>query len=476
MSLTPTKILLLACCIVCPERKNNNIAIYVVSPQVEGTWPAVQCKRILFAEAMDGIQVHPFTPWVLRVEPGDDLEISFFATKFGRPSAETVIQIKPFICSNIFYEYGGPLIGTEPLPFPAVKLTTNQSGLATKKFKAPDPNKAREFIDGQLYPYVYWAESNPIDPEQICDGNNFLYLLNSYFVIRVFDRFKYQDPPTWNDDVYPIFKKYANLYPIMTLNYVDLGNYHEVTKHIFHINMTMHLPYTHPNYMPVTRDLSRDKRNMIFEWLSNPCPGEEVEDFTLDLLRQHLQTALEIEHATIPTYLTALATIKENYNLEVQDIFRQILIQEMLHLALAANLLNAVGGKPVLFSDNFLPLYPTRLPGGLMPTLQIPIEKCSIGLIADIFMAIEQPSITADFGASPAHSKPDDHDSEEEITPGADPNQQLKVTGLYDTKGGLPYIRALILITGQTEFGTMMRILFQLVYRLALGSKTDPQV
>ncbi|KAL9973993.1 hypothetical protein ACROYT_G020520 [Oculina patagonica] len=404
----------------------------LVIAEVEGTWPAVQCKRILFSEATDGIQVHPFTPWVLRAEPGDNVEISFLATKFGRPSAETVIHITPFVCPKIFYEYGGPQIGTEPLPFAAQNLTTTQSGMATITFKAPDPLKARKFIDGQLYPYVYWPESNPIDPQQTCDGSNFLYLLNSYFIIRVFDRYYYQDPPTWNDDVYPIFKTYANLYPIMTLNYVDLGNYHEVTKHIFHINMTMNLPKTHPNYMPVTRDLSRDKQNMIFKWLNRPCPGEEVEDFTLDLLRQHLQTALEIEHATIPTYMTALATIKENYNTEVQDIFKQILIQEMLHLALAANLLNAVGGKPVLFSSNFLPLYPTRLPGGLMPTLQVPIEKCTIALIADIFMAIEQPSITADFVTSSEPSTPEEE--EEGITPGADPNQHLKVTGEYDTK------------------------------------------
>ena len=362
------------------------------------------------------------------------MKISFLATKFGRPSPGTVIHITPFVCSKIFYEHGGPPIGTEPLPFSTQDLKTNQLGLATKLFKAPDPLKARKFIDGQLYPYVYWAESNPIDPKQTCDGSNFLYLLNSYFIVRVFDRFYYQDPPTWNDDVYPIFKTYANLYPVMTLNYVDLGNYHEVMQHIFHIGMTMRLPTSHPNHMPVTRDLSNDKRNMILKWLNRPCPGEEVKDFTLDLLRQHLQTALEIEHATIPPYLTALATIKENYNTEVQDIFRQILIQEMLHLALAANLLNAVGGKPVLFSENVLPLYPTRLPGGLMPTLQVPIEKCSIGLIADIFMAIEQPSVTADFETSSEPSKPDD--SEEEITPGADSNQHLKVTGQYDINDG----------------------------------------
>lgn len=394
----------------------------------------MQCKRILFSEAKDGIQVHPFTPWVLRAEPGDDKEISFLVTKFGLPSAKTVIHITPFVCPHIFYEYGGPPIATEPLPFLAQDITTDQSGLATILFTAPDPSNARTFIDGQLYPYLYWAVSSPIDPEQTCNGSNFLYLLNSYFIIRVFDIHTYRDPPTWNEDVYPIFNKYANLYPVMTFNYVDLGNYYEVTKHLFHINMTMRRPISHPNHMPVTRDLSKDKRDMILKWLDRPCPGDAKQDFALHRLRQHLQTALEIEHATIPTYLTALATIKDNYNTEVQDIFRQILIQEMLHLALAANLLNAVGGEPVLFSENFIPVYPTRLPGGLMPQLQVPIEKCTVALIADIFMAIEQPSVTADFDPTYAErSEPDD--SEETIIPGADQQQPFKVTGQYKTKG-----------------------------------------
>lgn len=349
--------------------KRNRISLFrAIFLQVEGTWPVVQCTRILFSEAKDGIQIHPVTPWVLRAEPDDNVEITLMATKFGSPIAGTVIHITPFVCSNIFYEYDGPLIGTDPLPFPSQNLTTDESGLAVIKFRARDPNGPREFIDGQLYPYQYWSQSNPIDVNKTCAGKNFLCLLDSYIVIRVFNSFTYEHPPTWNKDVYPIFKRYALLYPIMTLNYVDLGNYHEVKTHISHIDMTLRLPITHPNHMPVTRDLSKGKRNMILKWLKRPCPGEEEEDFTIEELRRNLQTALEVEHSTIPTYLTALATIKKNYNTEVQAIFEQILIQEMLHLALAANLLNAVGGNPVLFSENFIPLYPTRLPGGLMPT------------------------------------------------------------------------------------------------------------
>lgn len=393
----------------------------------------MHCKRILFSEAKSGIQVHPYTPWVLRAEPGDEVEINLLATKFGTPVPGVEIRITPFVCDKIFYEYGGPRIATEPPPFQAMTLHTNNSGLVSIKFRAQDPKTKREFIDGQLYPYLFWDQGNPIDANKTC-AENHLDLLKSYIVIRVFDSFSYKDPPTWRKHVYPIFKQYSLLYPVMTLNYVDLGNYHEVAQHLDHINMTLRLPRTHPNHMPVTRDLSKDKLNMILKWLDCPLEGEEEEDFTIEELRRNLQVAMEVEHSTIPTYLTALATIKKNYNNEVQAIFKQIILQEMLHLALTANLLNAVGGKPTLFSENFIPLYPTRLPGGLMPTLQVPIAKCSISLIADIFMAIEKPSLTVDPDLEFRGSEPD---SDEYIIRGADLSQHgIKVTGKYNSDEG----------------------------------------
>lgn len=400
-----------------------------------GTWPAVQCKRILFSEATNGIEVHPYTPWVMRKESGDEVEIAFLATKFGKPAVETKINMKLFVCNNIFMEYGGPTLAEPHEPFPKeTSITTNQSGVAIRDLTAPTLNNPRGFIDGQLYPYVYWANSNPINPEEICYSDNFLYLLNSYFVIRVFDKFTYKEPPTWNEDVYPIFEKYAKLYPVMSLYYVDLGNYYDVTDHKYDIRKVLSLKKTHPNYMPVTRDLSNPKRDMILKWTEKPCLGEK-QDLTIVGLRQNLQIAMEIEHATIPTYLTALATIKDNYNPQVQAIFRQILVQEMLHFALAANILNAVGGKPVLFSENFLPLYPTQLPGGVMPALQVPIEKCTIALISNIFMAIEQPSLTVDFESSPEIPGQND----KEMSPGTHPHQPLDVTGKYHTTGKYSY-------------------------------------
>src|SRR5690349_19354261 len=85
---------------------------------------------------------------------------------------------------------------------------------------------------------------------------------------------------------------------------------------------------------------------------------------TLDSLREHLQWALELEHATIPPYLTALYSLDRENNAEAAQIVSSVFTEEMLHLALAANLLNAVGGTPVLDSPRLLPGYPRPLPHG----------------------------------------------------------------------------------------------------------------
>ena len=83
---------------------------------------------------------------------------------------------------------------------------------------------------------------------------------------------------------------------------------------------------------------------------------------TVENLREHLQAAMELEHATIPVYLTALFSIKEGTNDEASQIIRSVVMEEMLHLTLVGNVLNAVGGKPVIDHPDFVPEFPCALP------------------------------------------------------------------------------------------------------------------
>ena len=83
---------------------------------------------------------------------------------------------------------------------------------------------------------------------------------------------------------------------------------------------------------------------------------------TLEELREHLQWALELEHATLPPYLCALYSIKPGTNQAAVGVITSVFIEEMLHMTLVANVLNAVGGTPVLDKPDFIPRYPTFLP------------------------------------------------------------------------------------------------------------------
>lgn len=105
-----------------------------------------------------------------------------------------------------------------------------------------------------------------------------------------------------------------------------------------------------------------------------------------------VQNAIELEHATIPTYLCAYFTLKLGTNQPVAQIIRSVLIEEMLHMSIASNLLIALGGRPAIDNPAFVPKYPGPLPMGIGNGLIVPLAKCSIELVRDVFMKIEEPA------------------------------------------------------------------------------------
>src|SRR5579863_8828092 len=62
----------------------------------------------------------------------------------------------------------------------------------------------------------------------------------------------------------------------------------------------------------------------------------------------------------------------------------------MLHLTLAGNLLNAIGGTPDLIRDGFVPTYPCYLPNG-ETDFEVSIARFSDSTIGT-FLNIERPS------------------------------------------------------------------------------------
>ncbi|MDP4509284.1 ferritin-like domain-containing protein [Nonomuraea turcica] len=111
---------------------------------------------------------------------------------------------------------------------------------------------------------------------------------------------------------------------------------------------------------------------------------------TLDSLREHLQWAVELEHATLPPYLCALYSLDPERNPEAVQVVGSVFAEEMLHLALAANLLNAVGGRPRLDTPRMLPGHPRTLPHG---DRSLKLSLVPFGAEAlEMFLRIEQPA------------------------------------------------------------------------------------
>ena len=67
---------------------------------------------------------------------------------------------------------------------------------------------------------------------------------------------------------------------------------------------------------------------------------------------------MQLEHATIPPYLTALYSIHPGTNSDAYHVLRVTAVEEMLHLTLVANVLNAIGGTPDLTQPDFVPGLP----------------------------------------------------------------------------------------------------------------------
>ena len=119
-------------------------------------------------------------------------------------------------------------------------------------------------------------------------------------------------------------------------------------------------------------------------------PLETLED-AYDLL----QTAIGVEFGTLPPYLYALFSIPPGKNPAAGARIRSVMLQEMVHMCLACNILNALGGSPKLTP----PTYPGPLPGDIGPH-GTPLDIHLLPLSRDAMkqaMNIEEPEKVPDF-------------------------------------------------------------------------------
>lgn len=123
---------------------------------------------------------------------------------------------------------------------------------------------------------------------------------------------------------------------------------------------------------------------------------------TVDELLAALQLAVGVELSTIPVYLTALYSIQDGHNTDAAQAIRSVVMEEMLHMTLAANVLNALGHPPSTNPVDFkthkqldpIPAYPLTSPliTGLGTLTPLPFTPAAV----ESFVRIEHPFHGAD--------------------------------------------------------------------------------
>jgi hypothetical protein len=206
--------------------------------------------------------------FVFRLNPGESARVELRATRFGRPAAgqSIALELAPDYVNQIQSPPNPPSLPigqpSSALSFPE-RVTVDADGRAAFTLTAGEPGNPRHFIDGQVYGIVYlWGDEEPAD---------YWHDPTSFLSVLVFDSMRLVEHPTWTD-VQPILAQYAALYPFMTNKVVDLGSYAAVRKDLASIQRVLSLPKEDPGYMQVTRDMSRDRLQLLLRWIGQGAP------------------------------------------------------------------------------------------------------------------------------------------------------------------------------------------------------------
>ena len=147
----------------------------------------------------------------------------------------------------------------------------------------------------------------------------------------------------------------------------------------------------------------RDGRSDGARWLGGETPWDRggagvgaagdsssaMSIHTIAELRDHLRIAMRVELSTVPLYLYGLQSIDDPHS-DAAGLIRSIVAEEMLHFALVANLLLAVGGEANPADPSLRPVYPSLLLNHT-PPLTLNLAPATADQIRSTFLTIEQP-------------------------------------------------------------------------------------
>ena len=225
------------------------------------------------------IFVRPMDYYVYRLQKNynESATVDFYVTEFGKPAGNMTVRLTQ-ICSS----------GLEPIPMSGVspngyEAQSNEGGIATFNFSItetiPFPRRTTDGqvvdVDGQVYSFLYNANvMDTCTSESVTRQNSpqFAFCSNALTILAFTDASElgYTEPYNWVDHIQPIFEQYYRLYPVMA-SILNMSNYTDVTLpyNVDLLRLALSQDFMAPGYMPVTRDLSPYKQNVILEWLNS---------------------------------------------------------------------------------------------------------------------------------------------------------------------------------------------------------------
>ncbi|WP_437935498.1 ferritin-like domain-containing protein [Sorangium sp. So ce341] len=108
-----------------------------------------------------------------------------------------------------------------------------------------------------------------------------------------------------------------------------------------------------------------------------------------------LEGAIQLELSTLPPYLTGVFSLQPGANDQARILVQAVVVEEMLHMALAANTAVALGGNPPIRKLGLALKYPGPLPMSIDPELTVSLGSLTTAQLKSVFMAIERPDTTA---------------------------------------------------------------------------------
>ena len=198
--------------------KKNPLGLRVSSPST----------AVIMNERPKGLYIDA-TEIAFRLNSGDSQSVTLVATEFGVATSGRKLDLKL-------------ISGTPPSGISFPSSVTAGTGFS---ITAADPGNPRGAVDGQLYQVGYYS------------GGPAASFLEGTLIIKVYDPFRPKsfDVPT----IMPILAQYAQVYPFMKAR-MDIGDPTVVKANAAAILKSINWDEEDPRYMPVTRDLSSEKK------------------------------------------------------------------------------------------------------------------------------------------------------------------------------------------------------------------------